>query len=126
MLSARDTMTNGSSCEGHAAGMQNFSEADGLRPAHARALSYSIVVSLAGLAIWFTPSLGAYRAMPVAPVVVVHPEMPATDYVSSPLYVIAPDGPIVDTVAVAGIIHESLFASLDNTAQEELPPSARH
>ena len=97
-----------------------------MRPAHARALSYSIVASLAGLAIWFTPSLGAYRAMPVAPVVVVHPEMPMTDYVSSPMMVYAPDGPIVDTVAVAGIIHESLFASLDNSAQEELPPAARH
>ena len=51
-----------------------------MRPAHARALSYTIVASLAGLAIWFTPSLGAYRAMPLAPVVVVHPEMPKTDY----------------------------------------------
>src|SRR5205809_1670561 len=126
MLSARDTTTNGSSCEGHAVGMQNFSEADGLRPAHARALSYTIVASLAGLAIWFTPSLGAYRAIPLAPVVVVHPEMPKTDYTSSPMIVYAPTSAIVDTLAVAGLIHESLFASLDETTQEELPPSARH
>ena len=97
-----------------------------LSPAHARALSYSIVASLAGLAIWFTPSLGAYRVMPLAPVVVVHPEMPPTDYISSPMIVLAPDGPILDTIAVAGVIHESLFASLDNSAKEDLPPSARH
>ena len=97
-----------------------------MRPAHARALSYTIVASLAGLAIWFTPSLGAVRAIPVAPVVVVHPEMPQTDYVSSPMYVVAPTRAIVDTLAVAGVIHESLFASLDESAQEELPPSARH
>ncbi len=97
-----------------------------MSPAHARALSYSIVASLAGLAIWFTPSLGAYRAMTVAPVVVVHPEMPKTDYISSPMFVVAPTSAFVDTVAVAGVIHESLFASLDNSAQEELPQSARH
>jgi murein DD-endopeptidase MepM/ murein hydrolase activator NlpD len=97
-----------------------------LRPGHARALSYSIVASLAGLAIWYTPSLGAVRDIPLAPVVVVHPEMPQTDYTSSPMLVFAPTSAVVDTVAVAGIIHESLFASLDESAQEELPPSARH
>ena len=97
-----------------------------MRPAHARALSYSIVASLAGLAIWFTPSLGAVRDIPLAPVVVVHPELPKTDYVSSPMYVVAPTGPIVDTLAVAGIVHESLVAALDESAQEELPRSARH
>ena len=97
-----------------------------MRPAHARALSYSIVASLAGLAIWFTPSLGAYRAMPVAPVVVVHPEMPKTDYISSPMYVVAPTKAIVDTLAVAGVVHESLIASIDESAHEELPTSARH
>jgi len=97
-----------------------------MRPALARALSYTTVASLAGLAIWFTPQLGPVRAIPFAPVVVVHPELPQTDYVSSPMLVFASTVPVIDTVAVAGVIQSSLFAALDNTARDELPRSARH
>jgi hypothetical protein len=97
-----------------------------LRPALARTLSYAIVASLAGLAIWFTPQLGPVRHIELAPLVVVHPELPKTDFASSPMLVYAPTGPVVDTVAVAGTIHNSLFASIDNTARDDLPPAARH
>jgi murein DD-endopeptidase MepM/ murein hydrolase activator NlpD len=66
------------------------------------------------------------RHIELAPLVVVHPELPKTDFASSPMLVYAPTGPVVDTVAVAGTIHNSLFASIDNTAKDDLPPAARH
>lgn len=97
-----------------------------MRPALARTLSYTIVASLAGLAIWYTPQLGPVRHIALPPLVVMHPELPRTNFVSTPMLVFAPTGPVIDTVAFAGVIHNSLFASLDNTAGDELPPSARH
>jgi murein DD-endopeptidase MepM/ murein hydrolase activator NlpD len=60
------------------------------------------------------------------PVVVAQPGLEAADFALSPLVVEASNTELLDTLAIAGVIHSSLYNALNESGVGVLPPSARH
>ncbi len=91
-----------------------------------RPVSYAVVAILAVVAIWLTPSLEKKQVFPMEPVVVTRPGIEPADFMLSPLVVEASNTELVDTLAIAGVIHSSLYNALNESGVGVLPPSARH
>jgi len=97
-----------------------------LKQVSARVLSYSVVASLAAIAIWQTPTLEKRPVVLLQPVLVSQPGMESADYTLNPLYVQAFTHEKLDTLAIAGVIQSSLYSALDKTGIDDLPRNARH
>lgn len=91
-----------------------------------RPVSYAIVATLALVAIWLTPTLEKKQVFAMRPVVVTRPGLEPADFFLSPLVVEASNTELVDTLAIAGVIHSSLYNALNESGVGVLPPSARH
>lgn len=89
-------------------------------------MSYAVVATLAAVAIWLTPPLDKKQVFAMEPVVVTHPGLDPADFLLSPLVVEASNTDLVDTLAIAGVIHSSLYNALNESGVGVLPPSARH
>jgi murein DD-endopeptidase MepM/ murein hydrolase activator NlpD len=89
-------------------------------------VSYAIVATLAVVAIWLTPSLEKKQVFPMQPVVVTQPGLEPADFLLSPLVVEASNTELVDTLAIVGVIHSSLYNALNESGAGVLPASARH
>lgn len=108
-----------------------------MRPAAARVITYGVIAGVAGLAIAFTPAIPARApARPPAPTAAASDAAPAASAAGAitrpdgtveltPAVVYAERLPGIDTIAVGGTIHSSLFAALQNTAATELPSAQR-
>jgi murein DD-endopeptidase MepM/ murein hydrolase activator NlpD len=97
-----------------------------LKQARIRPISYAIVATLAAVAIWLTPALEKRQVFPMEPVVVTQPGLEPADFLLSPLIVEASNTELLDTLAIAGVIHSSLYNALNESGVGVLPPSARH
>ncbi|MDP9202192.1 MAG: M23 family metallopeptidase [Gemmatimonadota bacterium] len=91
-----------------------------------RPVSYAIVATLAMVAIWLTPALEKRQVFPMEPVIVTRPGLEPADFMLPPLVVEASNRDLVDTLAIAGVIHSSLYNALNESGVGVLPPSARH
>jgi len=91
-----------------------------------RPVSYAIVATLAAVAIWFTPALEKKQVFAMGPVVVSRPGLEPADFLFQPVLVEASNTELVDTLAIAGVIHSSLYNALNESGVGVLPPSARH
>ncbi|HEY3114408.1 MAG TPA: M23 family metallopeptidase [Gemmatimonadaceae bacterium] len=91
-----------------------------------RPVSYAIVATLAAVAIWFTPALERKQVFAMDPVVVSRPGLEPADFLFQPVVVEASNTELVDTLAIAGVIHSSLYNALNESGVGVLPPSARH
>jgi murein DD-endopeptidase MepM/ murein hydrolase activator NlpD len=60
------------------------------------------------------------------PVVVSRPGLEPADFALPPLVIEASNTELVDTLAIAGVIHSSLYNALNESGVGVLPPSARH
>jgi murein DD-endopeptidase MepM/ murein hydrolase activator NlpD len=97
-----------------------------LKQARVRPIGYAVVALLAGLAIWFTPTLEKRQVFAMEPVVVSRPGLEPADFLLSPLVVEASNTDLVDTLAIGGVITSSLYNALNVSGEGVLPPSARH
>ena len=97
-----------------------------MRYAPVRPVSYAIVATLAVVAIWLTPALDRRQVFAMEPVVVTKPGLEPADFLLTPLVVEATNKDLVDTLAIAGVIHSSLYNALNESGVGVLPPSARH
>ncbi|HUQ98317.1 MAG TPA: hypothetical protein VM166_02620, partial [Gemmatimonadaceae bacterium] len=95
-----------------------------MKQARIRPISYAIVATLAMVAIWFTPTLEKKTVFAMAPVTVTRPGYEPADFILHPLYVEASNTELVDTLAIAGVIHSSLYNALNESGVGVLPPSA--
>lgn len=91
-----------------------------------RPVSYAVVATLALVAIWLTPALPKRQVFPMEPVVVSRPGLEPADFALPPLVIEASNTELVDTLAIAGVIHSSLYNALNESGIGVLPPSARH
>ncbi len=91
-----------------------------------RPVSYAIVATLAAVAIWFTPALEKKQVFAMDPVVVSRPGLEPADFLFQPVVIQASNTELVDTLAIAGVIHSSLYNALNESGVGVLPPSARH
>ena len=91
-----------------------------------RPVSYAIVATLAAVAIWFTPALEKKQVFAMDPVVVSRPGLEPADFLFQPVVIEASNTELVDTLAIAGVIHSSLYNALNESGVGVLPPSARH
>ena len=91
-----------------------------------RPVSYAVVATLAAVAIWFTPALEKKQVFAMGPVVVSRPGLEPADFLFQPVLVEASNTELVDTLAIAGVIHSSLYNALNESSVGVLPPSARH
>jgi murein DD-endopeptidase MepM/ murein hydrolase activator NlpD len=85
-----------------------------------------VVATLAAVAIWLTPTLEKKTVFAMEPVTVTRPGLEPADFILRPLYVEATNRELVDTLAIAGVIHSSLYNALNESGVGVLPPSARH
>jgi murein DD-endopeptidase MepM/ murein hydrolase activator NlpD len=85
-----------------------------------------IVATLAAVAIWLTPTLEKKQVFAMEPVVVSEPGLEPADFLLSPVVVEASDKPIVDTLAIGGVITSNLYNAVNASAADLLPASARH
>ena len=97
-----------------------------MKQARIRPISYAVVAILAVIAIWLTPSLEKKQVFPMEPVVVTRPGLEPANFLLSPLVVEASNTELVDTLAITGVIHSSLYNALNESGVGVLPPSARH
>jgi murein DD-endopeptidase MepM/ murein hydrolase activator NlpD len=97
-----------------------------LKQVKVRPVSYTIVATLAVVAIWFTPTLEKKQVFAMEPVVVTVPGLEPADFVLSPLVVKASTAELLDTLAISGVIESSLYNALNESGVGVLPPSARH
>ena len=81
---------------------------------------------LAAIAIWLTPSLEKKQVFAMEPVVVSRPGLEPADFQLKPILVEASNTELVDTLAISGVIHSSLYNALNESGVGVLPPSARH
>jgi len=84
------------------------------------------VATLAAVAIWFTPALEKKQVFAMDPVVVSRPGLEPADFLFQPVVIQASNTELVDTLAIAGVIHSSLYNALNESGVGVLPPSARH
>ena len=77
-------------------------------------------------AVWFTPALEPKQVFPLAPVVVNRPGIDPADFSFRPVVIEASNSELVDTLAISGVIHSSLYNALNESGVGVLPPSARH
>jgi murein DD-endopeptidase MepM/ murein hydrolase activator NlpD len=97
-----------------------------LKRVNVRPVSYAIVATLGLVAIWLTPTLEPKRVFPLEPVVVTEPGLEPADFILHPLVVEASNTELLDTLAISGVIHSSLYNALNESGVGVLPPSARH
>jgi murein DD-endopeptidase MepM/ murein hydrolase activator NlpD len=97
-----------------------------LKQARIRPVSYAIVAALALVAIWLTPTIARRQVFAMQPVVVSRPGLEPADFMLSPLVIEASNTDLLDTLAIAGVIHSSLYNALNESGVGVLPPSARH
>ena len=99
-----------------------------MRQARIRPISYVVVATLAAVAIWLTPALDRKQVFAMHPVVVTRPGFdPADfDFILPPIVIEASNTELVDTLAIAGVIHSSLYNALNESGVDVLPASARH
>jgi murein DD-endopeptidase MepM/ murein hydrolase activator NlpD len=97
-----------------------------LKQVRVRPVSYAVVATLALVAIWLTPSLEQRKVFALHPVVVARPGVEPADFHLNPLVVEASNTELLDTLAIAGVIHSSLYNALNESGVGVLPPSARH
>lgn len=81
---------------------------------------------MAIVAIWLTPALEKKQVFPMRPVVVTQPGLDPADFILRPLVVEASNTELLDTLAIAGVIHSSLYNALNESGEGVLPPAARH
>jgi len=91
-----------------------------------RPVSYLVVATLAAVAIWFTPTLEKKQVFAMEPVVVSETGLEPADFLLSPIVVEASDKPIVDTLAIGGVITSNLYNALNASGAGLLPADARH
>src|SRR5881394_1372180 len=91
-----------------------------------RPISYAVVATMAAVAIWLTPTLEKKQVFAMEPVVVSRPGLEPADFVLTPLVIEASNTELVDTLAIGGVIHSSLYNALNESGVGVLPPSARH
>ena len=84
------------------------------------------MATLAAVAIWLTPTLEKKQVFAMEPVVVSEPGLEPADFLLSPVVVEASDKPIVDTLAIGGVITSNLYNAVNASAADLLPASARH
>ena len=99
-----------------------------MKQARIRPISYVVVATLAAVAIWLTPALDRKQVFAMHPVVVTRPGFdPADfDFILPPIVIEASNTELVDTLAIAGVIHSSLYNALNESGVDVLPASARH
>ncbi|HJP86670.1 MAG TPA: M23 family metallopeptidase [Gemmatimonadaceae bacterium] len=97
-----------------------------MKHATVRPVSYVVVATLAAVAIWFTPQLEKKEVFAMEPVVVSRPGLEPADFLLSPIVVEASDKPIVDTLAIGGVITSNLYNALNISGAGVLPADARH
>lgn len=85
-----------------------------------------MVAALAAVAIWLTPTLEKKQVFAMEPVLVSRPGLEPADFLLKPVLVQASNTELVDTLAIAGVIHSSLYNALNESGVGVLPPSARH
>jgi murein DD-endopeptidase MepM/ murein hydrolase activator NlpD len=85
-----------------------------------------VVAALAAVAIWLTPTLEKKQVFAMEPVLVSRPGLEPADFLLKPVLVQASNTELVDTLAIAGVIHSSLYNALNESGVGVLPPSARH
>ena len=78
------------------------------------------------VSVWLTPALEPRQIFPMAPVVVSRPDFEPTDFMFRPVVIEASKTELVDTLAISGVIHSSLYSALNESGVGVLPPSARH
>jgi murein DD-endopeptidase MepM/ murein hydrolase activator NlpD len=66
------------------------------------------------------------RVFPLEPVVVMEPGLEPADFILHPMVVEASNTELLDTLAISGVIHSSLYNALNESGVGVLPPSARH
>ena len=91
-----------------------------------RPVSYAVVATLGLVAIWLTPALEPKRVFPLEPVIVTEPGLEPADFILQPMVVEASNTELLDTLAISGVIHSSLYNALNESGVGVLPPSARH
>jgi murein DD-endopeptidase MepM/ murein hydrolase activator NlpD len=84
------------------------------------------VATLAAVAIWLTPTLEKKQVFAMEPVVVSRPGLEPADFQLQPVLVQASNTDLLDTLAISGVIHSSLYNALNESGVGVLPPSARH
>lgn len=97
-----------------------------MKRVNVRPVSYAVVATLGLVAIWFTPALEPKRVFPLEPVVVTEPGLEPADFILQPMVVEASNTELLDTLAISGVIHSSLYNALNESGVGVLPPSARH
>jgi murein DD-endopeptidase MepM/ murein hydrolase activator NlpD len=97
-----------------------------LKRVSVRPVGYGVVAILALVAVWITPSLEERKVFSMQPVVVARPGFDPADFLLTPLVVEASNKELLDTLAIAGVIHSSLYNALNESGVGVLPPSARH
>ena len=84
------------------------------------------MATLGLVAIWLTPALEPKRVFPLEPVIVTEPGLEPADFILQPMVVEASNTELLDTLAISGVIHSSLYNALNESGVGVLPPSARH
>ncbi|MDQ6770984.1 MAG: M23 family metallopeptidase [Gemmatimonadota bacterium] len=97
-----------------------------MKQVRVRPASYAVVAAMALVAIWLTPALEKKQIFPMQPIVVTQPGVEPADFILSPLVVEATNTSLLDTLAIAGVIHSSLYNALNESGVGVLPPAARH
>jgi len=85
-----------------------------------------VVAVLGMVAVWLTPALEPRQVFPLAPVVVSRPGLEPADFMLRPVVIEASNTELLDTLAISGTIHSSLYNALNESGVGVLPPSARH
>jgi hypothetical protein len=97
-----------------------------LKRVKVRPASYAVVAILGMVAVWLTPALEPRQVFPLAPVVVSRPALEPADFMLRPVVIEASNTELLDTLAISGTIHSSLYNALNESGVGVLPPSARH
>jgi len=97
-----------------------------LKRVKVRPVSYAVVATLGLVAVWLTPPLEKKQIFPMEPIVVTQPGLDPADFMLAPIVVQASNTELLDTLAISGVIHSSLYNALNESGEGVLPPSARH
>ncbi|MEX2111384.1 MAG: M23 family metallopeptidase [Gemmatimonadaceae bacterium] len=97
-----------------------------MKQAKISAIGYAVVAALAVAAIWFIPALEKKSVFVLQPVTVTRPGLDEVDFELRPLLIQASNTELLDTLAISGVIHSSLYNALNVSGVGVLPPSARH
>ena len=87
-----------------------------------RPASYAVVAVMGMVAVWLTPALEPRQVFPLAPVVVSRPGLEPADFMLRPVVIEASNTELLDTLAISGTIHSSLYNALNESGVGVLPP----